>query len=85
MFRNTLRLPLTVVASVADAVFQPWHLQSTPSFSVNGWYTFRNTLPAFASLCGPGHAARENSRPKGRAGKVSVSRLHRGPSRPFPG
>jgi hypothetical protein len=37
-----------------DAVFLPWYLHTTPSFSVNGWYTFRNTFPSFSSLCGPG-------------------------------
>jgi hypothetical protein len=30
-----------------DEVFLPWYLHSTPSFSVNGWYTFLNTpIPA---------------------------------------
>ena len=26
-----------------DEVLLPWYLHSTPSFSVNGWYTFQNT------------------------------------------
>jgi hypothetical protein len=25
-----------------DEVFLPWYLHTTPSFSVNGWYTFQN-------------------------------------------
>jgi hypothetical protein len=37
-----------------DEVFLPWYLHTAPSFSVNNWYTFRNTLPTFSSLCGPG-------------------------------
>jgi len=37
-----------------DEVFLPWYLHTTPSFSVNGWYTFRNTFTTFSSLCGPG-------------------------------
>ena len=37
-----------------DEVFLPWYLHTAPSFSVNGWYTFRNTLATFSSLCGPG-------------------------------
>jgi hypothetical protein len=37
-----------------DEVFLPWYLHTSPSFSVNGWYTFRNTFPSFSSLCGPG-------------------------------
>ncbi|HWY49571.1 MAG TPA: hypothetical protein VNX70_19440 [Bryobacteraceae bacterium] len=37
-----------------DEVFLPWYLHTTPSFSVNGWYTFRNTFTSFSSLCGPG-------------------------------
>jgi hypothetical protein len=37
-----------------DEVFLPWYLHTTPSFSVNGWYTFRNTFSSFSSLCGPG-------------------------------
>jgi hypothetical protein len=37
-----------------DVVFLPWYLHTIPSFSVNGWYTFRNALPASSSLCGAG-------------------------------
>jgi hypothetical protein len=37
-----------------DEVFLPWYLHTAPSFSVNSWYTFRNTLPTFSSLCPPG-------------------------------
>jgi len=37
-----------------DEVFLPWYLHSTPSFSVNGWYTLQNTFTSFSSLCGPG-------------------------------
>ena len=37
-----------------DEVFLPWYLHTVPSFSVNGWYTLRNTFPTFSSLCGPG-------------------------------
>lgn len=37
-----------------DEIFLPWYLHTSPSFSVNGWYTFRNTFPSFSSLCGPG-------------------------------
>jgi hypothetical protein len=37
-----------------DEVFLPWYLHSTPSFSVNGWYTFLNTFTTFATLCGAG-------------------------------
>jgi hypothetical protein len=37
-----------------DEVFLPWYLHTTPSFSVNGWYTFQNTFTSFSSLCGPG-------------------------------
>jgi len=37
-----------------DEVFLPWYLHTTPSFSVNGWYTLQNTFPTFSSLCGPG-------------------------------
>jgi hypothetical protein len=37
-----------------DEVFLPWYLHTAPSFSVNGWYTLRNTFPAFSWLCGPG-------------------------------
>jgi PEP-CTERM motif len=37
-----------------DEVFLPWYLHTTPSFSVNGWYTLQNTSKTFSSLCGPG-------------------------------
>ena len=37
-----------------DEVFLPWYLHTTPSFSVNGQYSFQNTFTSFASLCGPG-------------------------------
>src|SRR5262249_31764085 len=43
-----------------DEVVLPWYLHTTPSFSVNGWYTFQNTvtagraMPTFSKLCGPG-------------------------------
>ena len=37
-----------------DEVFLPWYLHTTPSFSVNGWYTLQNTFTTFATLCGPG-------------------------------
>ena len=37
-----------------DEVFLPWYLHTTPSFSVNGQYSFQNTFTSFSSLCGPG-------------------------------
>jgi len=37
-----------------DDVFLPWYLHTTPSFSVNGWYTLQNTFPTFGTLCGAG-------------------------------
>jgi hypothetical protein len=37
-----------------DEVFLPWYLHTTPSFSVNGWYTLQNTFETFSTLCGPG-------------------------------
>ena len=37
-----------------DEVFLPWYLHTTPSFSVNGWYSFQNTFTTFSNLCGPG-------------------------------
>ena len=37
-----------------DEVFLPWYLHTTPSFSVNGWYSLQNTFTTFSSLCGPG-------------------------------
>jgi hypothetical protein len=37
-----------------DEVFLPWYLHTSPSFSVNGQYSFQNTFTSFSSLCGPG-------------------------------
>ena len=37
-----------------DEVFLPWYLHTTPSFSVNGQFSFQNTLTTPSSLCGPG-------------------------------
>lgn len=37
-----------------DEVLLPWYLHTTPSFSVNGQYSFQNTATSFSSLCGPG-------------------------------
>lgn len=37
-----------------DEVLLPWYLHTTPSFSVNGQYSFQNTFASFSSLCGPG-------------------------------
>ena len=37
-----------------DEVLLPWYLHTTPSFSVNGQYSFQNTFTSFSSLCGPG-------------------------------
>jgi hypothetical protein len=37
-----------------DEVFLPWYLHSSPSFSVNGWFSFQNTFTTPSSLCGPG-------------------------------
>lgn len=37
-----------------DEVFLTWYLHTTPSFSVNGQYSFQNTATSFSSLCGPG-------------------------------
>jgi hypothetical protein len=37
-----------------DEVFLPWYLHTSPSFSVNGWYTLLNTFTTFSTLCGPG-------------------------------
>jgi hypothetical protein len=42
------------VYHLQDEVFLPWYLHSTPSFSVNGWYTLQNTFTSPSSLCGPG-------------------------------
>ena len=33
----------STVYQLQDAVTLPWYLHTTPSFSVNGWYTFHNT------------------------------------------
>jgi hypothetical protein len=37
-----------------DEVFLPWYLHTTPSFSVNGQYSFNNSFTTPSSLCGPG-------------------------------
>jgi hypothetical protein len=37
-----------------DEVFLPWYLHSSPSFSVNGQFSFQNTFTTPSSLCGPG-------------------------------
>jgi hypothetical protein len=37
-----------------DEVFLTWYLHTSPSFSVNGWYTLLNTFTSFSGLCGPG-------------------------------
>lgn len=37
-----------------DEVFLPWYLHTTPSFSVNGQYSFQNSFTNPSSLCGPG-------------------------------
>jgi hypothetical protein len=37
-----------------DEVFLPWYLHTSPSFSVNGWYTLMNSFTSFSTLCGPG-------------------------------
>jgi hypothetical protein len=37
-----------------DEVFLPWYLHTTPSFSVNGWYSFMNSFTSFSTLCGAG-------------------------------
>jgi hypothetical protein len=39
---------------LTDQVFLPWYLHTSPSFSVNGFYTYLNTFPTFSTLCGPG-------------------------------
>jgi hypothetical protein len=36
-----------------DLVFLSWFARETPSRSVNGWYTFLNTLPAAQPVCQP--------------------------------
>ena len=37
-----------------DLVFLPWFSRTTPSFSVNGWYTLLNTFSGPAKACPPG-------------------------------
>jgi len=37
-----------------DEVFLPWYLHTSPSFSVNGMYTYLGTFPGPSALCGPG-------------------------------
>ena len=37
-----------------DEVFLPWYLHSSPSFSVNSWFTLMNTFAGPSTLCGPG-------------------------------
>jgi hypothetical protein len=37
-----------------DEVFLPWYLHTTPSFSVNGNYTYLGTFTTPSTLCGPG-------------------------------
>lgn len=37
-----------------DEVFLPWYLHTTPSFSVNGMYTYLGTFTDPSQLCGPG-------------------------------
>ncbi len=37
-----------------DEVFLTWYLHTSPSFSVNGWYSLQNTFKTFSTLCGPG-------------------------------
>ena len=44
----------STVYHLQDEVFLPWYLHTTPSFSVNHWYTLQNSVPSFSSLCGPG-------------------------------
>jgi len=39
---------------LTDQVFLPWYLHTSPSFSVNGFYSYLNTFPSFSTLCGPG-------------------------------
>jgi hypothetical protein len=39
---------------LTDQVFLPWYLHTSPSFSVNGFYSYLNTFPTFSTLCGPG-------------------------------
>jgi hypothetical protein len=37
-----------------DEVFLPWYLHTSPSFSVNGQFSFQNSFTSPSSLCGPG-------------------------------
>jgi hypothetical protein len=37
-----------------DEVFLPWYLHSSPSFSVNGWFTLLNSFTTPSTLCGAG-------------------------------
>ncbi len=37
-----------------DEAFVPYFLHTSPSFSVNGWYSFLGTFQTFSTLCGPG-------------------------------
>lgn len=39
---------------LTDQVFLPWYLHTSPSFSVNGFYSYLNTFPTFSTFCGPG-------------------------------
>jgi hypothetical protein len=37
-----------------DEVFLPWYLHNSPSYSVNGFYSFLGTFVTPSTLCGPG-------------------------------
>ena len=37
-----------------DEAFLPYFLHTSPSFSVNGWYSLIGTFQTFSSLCSPG-------------------------------
>jgi hypothetical protein len=37
-----------------DEAFVTYFLHTSPSFSVNGWYSFIGTFTTFSTLCGPG-------------------------------
>ncbi|HWD99349.1 MAG TPA: hypothetical protein VG345_09935, partial [Bryobacteraceae bacterium] len=39
---------------LTEHVFLPWYLHTSPSFSVNGFYSYLNTFPTWSTLCGPG-------------------------------
>jgi hypothetical protein len=39
---------------LVEHVFLPWYLHASPSFSVNGFYSYLNTFPTASTLCGPG-------------------------------